>query len=164
MIPKKYLPQKLSKKDYNVQRKALIQSKSDYMQGVYKTRPQLKSYTSKTSKHVTRAKKLYNIDSVTPSRKLVTKTGCSMNALHAIIKKGQGAYYSGGSRPSQTASSWGHARLASALTGGKSAAVDYKILNAGCKPKSKALMLAKAAKKKHGYGQRRVPKVTLKEI
>ena len=69
------------------------------------------------------------------------------------------AYYSGGSRPSQTAHSWGRARLASAITGGKSAAVDYKILEAGCKATSKALAFAKKAKAKHGYGQWRVPKV-----
>ena len=41
------------------------------------------------------------------------------------MKKGQGAYYSSGSRPNQSAHSWGYARLASAITGGKSAAVDF---------------------------------------
>ena len=45
-----------------------------------------------------------------------------------IVKKGQGAYYSSGSRPNQTGHSWGRARLASSITGGKASAVDYKIL------------------------------------
>jgi hypothetical protein len=36
---------------------------------------------------------------------------------------------------------------------------DYKILEEGCKPNSRALTLAKRAKRKHGHGTRRVPKV-----
>ena len=72
-------------------------------------------------------------------------------ALLKIVKKGQGAYYSSGSRPNQTAHSWGIARLASAITSGKAAAIDYKILEEGCNKNSKALKLAKKAKIKHGY-------------
>jgi hypothetical protein len=49
--------------------------------------------------------------------------------------------------------------LASAITSGKSAAVDYHILEKGCKPDSKALRLAKQAKRKHGHGTRKMPKV-----
>ena len=86
-------------------------------------------------------------------------TGCSRKALSKIINKGQGAYFSSGSRPNQTAQSWGIARLASAITSGKAAAVDYTILEKGCKPGSKALKLAKIARKKHGHGTRRVPKI-----
>ena len=51
--------------------------------------------------------------------------------------------------------------MASAITGGKAAAVDFKILEKYCKPSSKALKLAKQAKKKHGYGTRKVRKVKL---
>ena len=74
------------------------------------------------------------------------------------MRKGEGAYYSSGSRPNQTSQSWGLARLASSITSGKAAAVDYSILEKGCKKNSKALRLAKLAKKKHGHGTRRVPK------
>ena len=88
-------------------------------------------------------------------------TGCSKSALAKIINKGAGAYYSSGSRPNQTAQSWGVARLASSITSGKAAAVDYNILEEGCKPKSKALTLAKRARAKHGHGTRRVPKVKI---
>ena len=91
-----------------------------------------------------------------PSKLLSRKTGCSVNALEKIVKKGQGAYYSSGSRPNQTAHSWGYARLASAITGGKSAAVDYYILKDGCNKTSKALRYAKKARRKHGYGTRKV--------
>ena len=39
--------------------------------------------------------------------------------ISTIIKKGQGAYYSSGSRPNQTPHSWGYARLGSSISGGK---------------------------------------------
>ena len=81
--------------------------------------------------------------------------------MEQIVKKGEGAYYSSGSRPNQTAQSWGIARLASAVTAGKAAAVDYAILKKGCKPNSPALKLADKAKKKHNHGQRRVPKTRI---
>jgi hypothetical protein len=86
---------------------------------------------------------------------LARATGCSKYALKKIVNKGQGAYFSSGSRPNQTAQSWGIARLASSITGGKAAAVDYSILLEGCKPKSKALTMAKKAKKKIGRATRK---------
>jgi len=92
---------------------------------------------------------------------LVKKTGCSKEALEHIVKKGEGAYFSSGSRPNQTAQSWGVARLASSITGGKAAAVDFNILEEGCKPGSKALKMGLSAKKKYGRGTRRVPKAKL---
>jgi hypothetical protein len=79
--------------------------------------------------------------------------------LAKIINKGEGAYFSSGSRPNQSAQSWGIARLASAITGGKAAAVDYNILEKGCKSNSKALTLAKKSQRKYGHGTRKVPKV-----
>jgi hypothetical protein len=63
------------------------------------------------------------------------------------VKKGEGAYYSSGSRPSQTAQSWGYARLASALTGGKASIIDYSILKSGCNPKSKTMKFANNTRK-----------------
>ena len=58
------------------------------------------------------------------------------------MNKGRGAYYSSGSRPNQSAESWGLARLASAITGGNASKIDYGILESGCKPNSPALLLA----------------------
>jgi hypothetical protein len=77
-----------------------------------------------------------------------------MSALNQIVKKCEGAYYSSGSRPNQTPQSWGYARLASALTSGKAAAVDYDILEKGCSKRSKALTLAKKAIR-NGIGRTR---------
>ena len=64
-------------------------------------------------------------------------------ALEKIVNNGRGAYYSSGSRPNQTAESWGLARLASAITGANACKVDYDILLMGCKPTSKPLQLCK---------------------
>tara|TARA_B110000977_G_scaffold191571_1_gene263892 strand:- start:8696 stop:9217 length:522 start_codon:yes stop_codon:yes gene_type:complete len=159
MFPRKYVPTQLSREDKTLQLKALKKSKRDYLEGKYSVREKIKSFKSKPSRHVVQAKKIYNITNIKPSRILAKKTGCKISVLKEIEAKGMGAYYSGGSRPSQTAHSWGRARLASAISGGKAAAVDYKILGGGCNRGSIALKLAKRAKQKHGYGQRRVPKV-----
>ena len=159
--PKKYIPNILSLKDKFFQQKELNKSKKAYKSKKYYTRSKVKSFKSKTSNHIENAKKIYKINKISASKNLAKKTGCTIKALRKIIKKGQGAYYSSGSRPNQTSHSWGHARLASSITGGKAAAVDFKILEDGCSKNSKALKLAKTAKNKHGYGTRKVPKVQM---
>jgi hypothetical protein len=155
--PLKYIPLRLSKKDRKQQKKELKKSRKLYKKGKYYTRKKMPSFKSKKSSHIINAERIYNIKTLKINNELERKTGCSKKALRKILKKGQGAYYSSGSRPNQTAHSWGYARLASSITSGKSAAVDFKILKEGCKSNSKALRLAKKAKKKHGYGTRRVP-------
>jgi hypothetical protein len=157
----RYLPHRLTKKDRKLESKMLLKSRRLYKKGVYYTRKNVKSFKSKPSNHVVRAKKIYQVEKIGATNELAKKTGCSKVALAKIINKGEGAYYSSGSRPNQTGQSWGIARLASAITSGKAAAVDYKILEEGCKPGSKALKMAKLAKKIHGYGQKRMPKVQL---
>jgi len=157
----RYLPKRLTRKDKNKQGKELMKSRRLYKKGIYYSRPKVKSFKSKKSDHIIKAEKIYNVDKIGATDELAKATGCSKQALAKIINKGEGAYYSSGSRPNQTAQSWGIARLASSITAGKAAAVDYKILEEGCKPKSKALTLAKRSRKKHGHGTRRVPKVKI---
>ena len=150
-VPTKYLPSLRSIKDAAKQVKMLMKSRKQYKKGKFFTRKKLKSYTSKPSNHVTDAKKIYNIQNVTPNQELARKTGCSLSALKQIVRKGEGAYYSSGSRPNQTSQSWGLARLASSITAGKSAAVDYDILEKGCDNKKKSFLLAKKSRKKYKY-------------
>ena len=147
-IPKKYVPKSLTKKDKIKQEKELTKSRKLYKNKKYYTRKKVKSFKSKKSQHIINAERIYKVKDVKPSRELSKKTGCTIKALNDIVKKGQGAYYSSGSRPNQTAHSWGFARLASAITGGKAAAVDFNILKDGCKKSSKALKLAKIDKNK----------------
>lgn len=151
----KYLPKKLSRKDKKKQSKMLIKSRKLYKKGIYYNRKPVKSFKSTKSPHVIKAMKIYKVAKIQPDANLARATGCSKYALKKIVNKGQGAYFSSGSRPNQTAQSWGIARLASSITGGKAAAVDYSILLEGCKPKSKALTMAKKAKKKKGRATRK---------
>ena len=157
-VPIKYIPEKLSKKDKEKVSKELKKSRRAYKKNKYYTRKKVASFKSKKSKHIVKAEKIYKLDNIVPGKQLAEATKCSVEGLEKIVKKGQGAYYSSGSRPNQTAHSWGYARLASAITGGKSAAVDYNILKDSCKPSGKAMKLANLAKKKHGYGTRKVRK------
>jgi hypothetical protein len=131
MIPKRYISP-LSKKEKRIQTLSILKSKRDYKKGIYKTRKQLKSYPNKKSSHIQNAKKMFHINSIVPSKELAKKTGCPISILEKIVQKGEGAYYSSGSRPNQTPQSWGYARLASTLTGGPAAKVDAHLLR-GCK-------------------------------
>ena len=157
----RYLPKNLTRKDRKKQLKMILQSRRLYRNKKYFTRKPVKSFHSKTSKHIKNAMKIYNLPKIGATKELSAASGCSIQALNKILNKGEGAYYSSGSRPNQTPQSWGIARLASSLTSGKAAAVDYDILENGCKKNSKALKLAKKAKKIFGYGTRRAPKTTV---
>ena len=148
-VPQHYVPKHLSKKEKKQQQKELAKSREAYKKGKYHTRKKVKGYKSKRSKHENRVRKVYkfnNNEKIT-LRKLSKKTQCSEKSLKGIVKKGQGAYYSSGSRPNQTAHSWGYARLYSAITGGPAAKYDKHLLDEGCSKKSKALKLAKNPRK-----------------
>lgn len=158
-IPKRYVPKTLSKRDKKKQKKMIQKSRKDYKKKIYKTRKRVDSFKSKKSQHILSAEKIYKINKVKVDNELAKKTGCSIKALNDIVKKGQGAYYSSGSRPNQTGHSWGLARLASSVTGGKASVIDYNILESGCGKNSRALKLAKKARKKHGKTTRKVAKI-----
>ena len=130
----------------------IIKSKKLYKTHKYYTRPKLASYKNKKSSHIANARKIYNIQNILPTKELSQKTGCTISALTQIVKKGEGAYYSSGSRPNQTPQSWGLARLASSLTAGKAAAVNYDIIKKGCNHKKMAFNLANKSRKKYKYG------------
>ena len=144
----RYLPYRLTKKDREKQIGMLNKSRKLYRQNRYFTRNKLSSYQSKKSKHIVHASKIYDIEKILPNKELSKKTGCSVDALEKIVSKGEGAYFSSGSRPNQTAQSWGIARLASAVTGAKASLIDYSILETGCKTNSKALKMANKNKSK----------------
>jgi hypothetical protein len=160
-FPLRYLPIQLSQKDKIKAAQMLMKSKKLYKKGKYYTRQKVKSFKSKPSNHVANARRIYGVENVSPTQELAQKTGCSIGALEKIVNKGAGAYFSSGSRPNQTAQSWGLARLASAITAGKSAAVDYDILQDGCDHKGKAFILANKSKRKYGYGHGKTKKVQI---
>ena len=160
-FPTKYLPSLNQIKDMQKQVKMLMKSKKQYKKHKFFTRKKISSYKSKPSNHILNARKIYNIKNITPNAELAQKTGCSLSALKKIVRKGEGAYYSSGSRPNQTPQSWGLARLASSITAGKAAAVDYDILEEGCDHNKKAFILANKSKKKYKYGHSKTKKTTV---
>jgi hypothetical protein len=134
-----YIPRHLTKTDKLRQKRELAKSKRLYKKKEYYTRKKLSSFKSKPSKHLKRVKEIYGIDPLVINRTLVTKTGCSKRILNKIVNKGMGAYYSSGSRPNQTAESWGMARLASAITGGPASKIDSHLVKQ-CKPNKPAYL------------------------
>tara|TARA_B100001094_G_C17483708_1_gene463175 strand:+ start:88 stop:495 length:408 start_codon:yes stop_codon:yes gene_type:complete len=124
-IPKKY-SNRLSRKDKKRQLRSIRKARRSYRKGVYVDRPKLKSYHSKKSSWVTKFEKKYG-DNVKTYKEIEKATGIPKKALMAVVKKGKGAYYSSGSRPNQTASSWGKARMYSYIMGGPTRKVDKHI-------------------------------------
>ena len=167
-IPQRYIPSYLTKKDKTKQMKELKKSRKAYKYSKsptqkYITRKNISSFKSRKSSHILNAQKIYNLKNVIPSKELENKTKCKLEGLKKIVNKGKGAYFSSGSRPNQTAHSWGYARLASAITGGKASASDFQILSKYCTKNSKALKMAKKNyTKKYKKGLRRVKSVQLK--
>ena len=146
MVPVGYIPKNLTRRDRKQQLQQLAKSRRLYKQHKYYTRKRVPSFKSKKSRHLSRARALYGVEEIRPSKELAAATGCSVDALEKIVNKGEGAYFSSGSRPNQTAQSWGYARLASAITSGNAAIVDYHIIESGCDHSKPAFRLAKKRK------------------
>ena len=86
-------------------------------------RPKTKA-PEKRSSYVIKFEKKYNkkiTDEDWIHKNIITRTG-----QEKIKDKAMGAYYSGGSRPNQTPSSWAYARLASVIVGGPSRRIDKR--------------------------------------
>ena len=135
-----YIPNHLTKKDKELQKKEISKSKKLYKKNMFYTRKKIPSFKPKPSKHLKKVKDIYNIDPLVINRTLVQKTGCPKPVLQKIVNKGMGAYYSSGSRPNQTPASWGIARLASAITGGPAGKIDGHLIRQ-CKKTGKAYKL-----------------------
>ena len=149
-IPQRYIPKSLSNIDTLKQYKNILKSRKLYKRGKYFKRPKVKTFKTKKSNHITNAKSIYNIKHFGATQELSKKNHCTIKTLKKIVNKGEGAYYSSGSRPNQTPESWGIARLASSVTGGKASMVDYHLLKEGCSKNSRALRMARKTCKKYG--------------
>jgi hypothetical protein len=89
-IPKKYIPKHLSQKDYKKQKKNITETRKLYDKKIYKNRPFTKSFKSRKSNHVKRAKEQYGVNSIVASKTLAKRTGCTRKGLRKILKKGRG--------------------------------------------------------------------------
>ena len=122
--PKKYT-NKLSRKDKQKQLTGLRRSSKSYKKGKYYTRPKMKSFKNKKSSWTQQFHELY--PKAKTMNQISKQTGISKKALMAVKKKGMGAYYSSGSRPNQTAESWGKARMYAYILGSPTRKVDHHI-------------------------------------
>lgn len=125
-IPEKYL-RGVSPADRRRQLTAIRRARSGYPRGAYVGRPRLASYRHRQSPHVRNFRRRYGV-SLRDAAAVAAATGLTPRAQTRILRKGKGAYYSSGSRPGQTPSSWAYARLASVALGRKACAVDANLL------------------------------------
>tara|TARA_R110001632_G_scaffold89742_3_gene193307 strand:- start:235 stop:633 length:399 start_codon:yes stop_codon:yes gene_type:complete len=114
-IPKKYIPNSLSPADRKKQIKSIFEEKE---------RPKTK-YKEKRSKWVIQFEKKYGTTIM--DDKYIHKNIISRVGKDKILAKGAAAYYGGGSRPNQNATSWSRARLASVILGGPAQKIDKNI-------------------------------------
>tara|TARA_R100001594_G_scaffold149788_2_gene208649 strand:- start:261 stop:668 length:408 start_codon:yes stop_codon:yes gene_type:complete len=91
-----------------------------------KDRPKTSAKT-KRSKWVIMFEKKYKTKIT--DKKFIHKNILTNTGQKKVMDKGKGAYYSSGSRPNQTASSWAYARLASVIMGGPARKIDKDIWN-----------------------------------
>ena len=121
-VPAQYL-KGLKGKDRDKQIKSIFEGKLRP-----KTKPKTprgRSAPEKRSTWVIKFEKKYNkkiTDSEFIHKNIITKTG-----QKKIMDKAKGAYFSGGSRPNQTPSSWAYARLASVIMNGPARKIDKDI-------------------------------------
>jgi len=132
--PKSYVSG-LNEKDKKKQKKQLDKSTSDYKKGKFTERKKLDSFKPKPSSYVEKVKKKLNITSATTSN-IANKLGKTdkrkkeiKKGLEEIKDKGEGAFFSSGSKPNQSPQSWGIGRYSSVLTGGPSRKIDKKIVD-----------------------------------
>lgn len=116
MYKSTYVPKELSEKDKKKQIKSIKEKTK---------RPKLESFTSKRSSWVEKFEKKYGTKIT--DKKFINENILKTAGQNQVIKKGQGAYFSSGSRPNQTPFSWAYARLASVIMGGSARKVDKSI-------------------------------------
>ena len=87
-IPQRYVPKFLTRKDKRKQKKQLLKSRQNYKRGKYYTRKKISSFKSKTSPHILKARKMYKIENIKPTKALAKASKCSLKGLKQIVKKG----------------------------------------------------------------------------
>ena len=113
-VPRRYIPDSLTKSQREKQIKSIFEEKK---------RPETKAKSRKSS-HTAKFDKKYGekLDTMKGKRSkknIAEITGKPLKAVNAVYKKGEGAYFSSGSRPNQTPQSWARGRLYAYIMGGK---------------------------------------------
>lgn len=96
-----------------------------------KSRPKTKAPSKESSYTIQFNKKygeqLSKMKGGKSKRNIAKVTGIPYKALDQVMKKGEKAYFTSGSRPNQTPQSWGRARMYSYILGGNARKVDKEI-------------------------------------
>lgn len=125
-IPPRYVPKSLSIPDLKKQLKSIIEKED--RPAVSSVKPRKSKWTKKAQDYFKGDTSLNNITTNLSKGDAERKKQITQG-LKAIIKKGEGAYYSSGSRPGVSATAWGLARMYAVLFGSKPArAVDKDII------------------------------------
>ena len=116
-INPKYVPKSLTPADKKKQIKSIKEGKP---------RPKVESFKSKRSSNVVAFEKKYG--KKINDFNFISKNIIKKKNIDEIIAKGKAAYFSSGSRPNQTPTSWALARLAAVIMkDGPARKVDRKI-------------------------------------
>tara|TARA_B100001094_G_scaffold213396_1_gene207448 strand:- start:1311 stop:1757 length:447 start_codon:yes stop_codon:yes gene_type:complete len=113
-IPKQYLPDTLKGKDRQKQIKSIFEKKE---RPTTKVKSKKSNWTNLFSKKY--GKELDEMKGKRSKKNIAKVTGIPFKAIDEVYKKGEGAYYSSGSRPNQTPSSWARGRIYAYIMGGK---------------------------------------------
>ena len=113
-IPKRYLPDSLKGKDRQKQIKSIFEKEE---RPKTKVKSRKSNWTNLFSKKY--GKELDEMKGKRSKKNIAKVTGIPFKAIDEVYKKGEGAYYSSGSRPNQTPSSWARGRLYAYIMGGK---------------------------------------------
>tara|TARA_R110001632_G_scaffold124365_1_gene237211 strand:- start:303 stop:749 length:447 start_codon:yes stop_codon:yes gene_type:complete len=113
-IPKRYIPDSLSKTERQKQIKSIFEKKE---RPKTKVKERKSSYTIKFNKKY--GDEVDKLKGGRSKKNIAKITGIPFKALDAIYSKGEGAFFSSGSRPNQTPSSWGRGRMYAYIMGGK---------------------------------------------
>ena len=113
-IPKRYLPDTLSTADRQKQIKSIFEKKE---RPKTKVKERKSSWTTKFDKKY--GEELDAMKGKRSKKNIAKITGIPLKAIDEVYKKGEGAFYSSGSRPNQTASSWARGRIYAYIMGGK---------------------------------------------
>ena len=113
-IPKRYIPDTLSKADRAKQIKSIFEKTNRPKVEVKKRKSK---WTNAFDKEY--GKEIDKLKGGRSKRNIAKVSGVPFKAIDEVYKKAEGAFYSSGSRPNQSATSWALGRTYAYIMGGK---------------------------------------------
>lgn len=126
-IPPRYVAGVRDKKQ---REEEILRQRAAYKQGRYVDPKRYPEVPEKKSDWTEQWRQRHPDTPITNLAAVSRLTKIPLHRLKQVVAKGRGAFYSSGSRPNQSASSWAYARLASVLLGGPALQVDRREMSA----------------------------------